>query len=314
MLNRELRLAMLGMVEGNGHPYSWSAIVNGFRREEMKACPYPSIFQYLSRQPADQFGMPGVRVTHIWTDRPEEGELVARASHIDHVVARPEDVIGQVDAVLIVTDIGSEHVNRCRPFIEAGLPVFVDKPLTDNEADLRQFCRWVDEGKAIMSSSSSRYCKEYLPYRLSTHNLGQLRFVTATMLKSWERYGIHSLEAVYTIVGPGFLSVRHTGTNDRNLVHLKHRGGMEIVVAVVADLYGSYGTLQLCGTDDFAIVRSKDTFYSFKAQMQSFVDYVRTGERPYPFAETVELCRLIIAGIRSREQGSREVFLDELEQ
>lgn len=24
-----IRLAMLGMVEGNGHPFSWSAIVNG---------------------------------------------------------------------------------------------------------------------------------------------------------------------------------------------------------------------------------------------------------------------------------------------
>ena len=36
--NKELRLAMLGMVEGNGHPYSWSAIVNGrFDPERMKA-------------------------------------------------------------------------------------------------------------------------------------------------------------------------------------------------------------------------------------------------------------------------------------
>ena len=26
----EIRLAMLGMIEGNGHPYSWSAIINGY--------------------------------------------------------------------------------------------------------------------------------------------------------------------------------------------------------------------------------------------------------------------------------------------
>ena len=25
---KALRLAMLGMVDGNGHPYSWSAIIN----------------------------------------------------------------------------------------------------------------------------------------------------------------------------------------------------------------------------------------------------------------------------------------------
>ena len=31
----EIRLAMLGMIEGNGHPYSWSAIVNGYNPDEM---------------------------------------------------------------------------------------------------------------------------------------------------------------------------------------------------------------------------------------------------------------------------------------
>lgn len=48
------------------------------------------------------------------------------------------------------TDIGSEHVERPRPFVEAGLPVFVDKPLVDNEADLATFMAWVDDGKPIL--------------------------------------------------------------------------------------------------------------------------------------------------------------------
>ena len=47
-----LRLAMLGMIPGNGHPYSWSAIVNGFDPEAMAACPYPVIPRYLGAQPA----------------------------------------------------------------------------------------------------------------------------------------------------------------------------------------------------------------------------------------------------------------------
>jgi len=35
-----LCLAMLGMIPGNGQPYSWSAIVNGFDPTTMTACPY----------------------------------------------------------------------------------------------------------------------------------------------------------------------------------------------------------------------------------------------------------------------------------
>ena len=313
LVNRDtIRLAMLGMVEGNGHPYSWSAIFNGYDPEEMHRCPYPVIPAYLDKEPKETLRIPGAKVTHIWTDDPADAEKVARASLIPHVVERPEDVIGQVDAVIIATDIGHEHVERARPFVEAGLPVFVDKPLVDNEADLHVFTEWVKQGKPILSSSSMRYSKEFLPYRLSTHNLGQLRFVSITTAKSWERYGIHALESVYSIVGPGFVSVRNTGSAERNVVHLKHANGIDVVAVATQDMYGGFGLLQLCGTAGHAFVPFQDTFYSFKAQLKSFIDYLRTGIRPFPFEETVELMKLVIAGIRSREQQGREVFLSEI--
>ena len=157
---RTIRLAMLGMVEGNGHPYSWSAMCNGYDAEAMGQCPYPVIAQYLGDQPKETLRIPAVEVTHIWTDDPQDARKVARASRIPNIVDKPEDVIGQVDGVCIATDIGHEHVNRARPFIEADVPVFVDKPLTDNEADLRQFMAFFAEGKAILSSSCMRYARE----------------------------------------------------------------------------------------------------------------------------------------------------------
>src|SRR6185312_11502917 len=128
MNNPELRLAMIGMIEGNGHPYSWSAIVNGYDPKEMATCPYPVIAQYLGQQSLESVRIPGARVTHIWTDNPEEAPKVAAVSKIEQVVSRPEDVIGKVDAVIIATDDGDDHVRRAQPFIEAALPLFVDKP------------------------------------------------------------------------------------------------------------------------------------------------------------------------------------------
>ena len=52
-----LRIAMLGMVDGNGHPYSWSAIINGrFDRAKMEACGFPVIPEYLGAQPPSTAG------------------------------------------------------------------------------------------------------------------------------------------------------------------------------------------------------------------------------------------------------------------
>jgi hypothetical protein len=308
----EIHLAMLGMVDGNGHPYSWSAIFNGYDPEEMAKCPYPSIPAYLNKEPKDTLRIPNALVTHSWTDDPADAKHVAKASLIPNVVGRAEDVIGKVDAVVVATDKGHEHVGRCRPFVEAGLPIFVDKPLVDNEQDLRTFSKWVADGAPILSSSCMRYCKEFGPYRISTHDLGEIRFASITTAKTWERYGIHALEGIYPILGPGFLSARNTGTIERNIVHFKHRCGADVVVVATTDMYGAFGVLQLCGTAGHAQTANADSFYSFKAQLESFIDYLRTGVRPFPFAETQELMKMVIAGIWSREQAGREVALAEI--
>ncbi|NJD02999.1 MAG: oxidoreductase [Ruminiclostridium sp.] len=309
---QEIRLAMLGMVDGNGHPYSWSAMFNGYNPDAMAQCPYPGIPAYLGKEPTETLRIEGARVTHIWTDQPDDAAKVAKASLIPAVVEKPEDVIGKVDAVIIATDKGNEHVERCRAFVEAGVPIFVDKPLVDNEEDLKTFSKWVEDGSAIMSSSCMRYCKEFMPYRQSTRDMGEIRYASISTPKSWERYGIHALEGIYPIFGPGYISVQNTGSVESNIVHIKHTCGADINVIAVNDMYGGFGALQLLGTSGRVQTAFSDNFYSFKKQLESFIQYLRTGVRPFPFSETQELMRMLIAGIRSREEGGRLVKLDEI--
>lgn len=311
-LTGEIRLAMLGMVDGNGHPYSWGAICNGYDADAMARCPFAGIPAYLGKQDPEDFGFHGVKVTHVWTDDHADARAVAEAALIPHVAPRAEDVIGEVDAVLITTDKGWEHVERCRPFVEAGLPIFVDKPLCDNAADLKIFNRWIAEGAQILSSSGLRYCKEFLPFHASTRNLGALRFAAITTPKSWERYGIHALEGLFPIIGPGFIAGRNTGFAGRDIVHFTHANGVEVIVAAINDMYGGLGALQLCGTVASAQTQTSDSFWAFRAQLSAFVDFLRTGERPFPYAETRELMQMVIAGIRSRESGGREVTMAEI--
>ncbi len=304
------KIAMLGMVDGNGHPYSWSAMYNGYNKEEMELCPFPVIPRYLEKEPEWNFGIFDAKVTHIWCDDRADAEKVARASLIENIVDKQEDVIGKVDAVIIATDKGNEHVWRAEPFVKAGLPIFVDKPLADNMEDLRTFCKWVKGGARIMSSSSLRYTKEYIPYFESTRELGDLRYINMTMNKSWERYGIHALEPVFRITGRGYTSVRHTGDDSHALLHIKHERGIDIHLAVIYDMAAS--ALKLVGTKDSVTVPMKDSYYAFKTQLTEFTKFAKGEEPAYPFIETVELMLVIIAGIRSRNEGGKEIFLSDL--
>ncbi len=309
---RELRLAMLGMIQGNGHPYSWSAIVNGYDPAAMAGCPYPVIPVYLGKQPLESVRIPGARVTHIWTDDPADAPRVAAASKIEHVVDRPEDVIGQVDAAVIATDDGDDHVRRARPLIEAGLPVFVDKPLATNFADLQQFVRWHREGRAILSTSGLRYAPEIRTVTQQANELGELRWITSLTCKTWERYGIHALEAVYPLVGPGVTDVQTVAQPGSDLVCLRHRSGVQLTIAAIHDAAGSFGTVHVYGTQGQLPLRLTDTYTAFREQLLAFVEFVRTGRRPFPFEQTAELMAILIAGIRSREQSGRAVEVAEI--
>lgn len=311
-----IRLGLAGMVEENGHPYSWSAILNGYDAREMARTDYPMIYNYLTAQPKADYGIPGVRVTHVWCDEREDAEHLSKASLIPHVVGRPEDMIGHVDAVLIPTDKGWEHVDRARPFVEAGLPVYLDKPLADREEHLQQFAAWHRQGKAILSTSMCRYCREYAECHARMYELGKLRLIILSMAKSWERYGIHALEGVYPLLEPGgWLSVANTGTATANMVHIRHESGVDVFLPVVDDMFGGFGCLTLYGTTSSLAARFTDAsrFYAFKHQLLGFVEYLRTGRSPVPFEQMVEIVKLVIAGIRSREEGGRAVLLSEIE-
>ncbi|HRJ07618.1 MAG TPA: Gfo/Idh/MocA family oxidoreductase [Prosthecobacter sp.] len=311
-MSAEIRLAMLGMIPGNGHPYSWSAIINGYDPAAMAACPYPAIPDYLGRQPLETVRIPGARVTHLWTDNPADAPLVAKASLIENIVARPEEVIGQVDAVVIATDDGDDHARRARPFIEAGLPVFIDKPLATNVPDLRQFARWQREGRVLLSTSGMRYAPETRLSAEQKEQIGDPRWITSFTCKTWERYGIHALEAVAPLVGPGFLTVRAHSQPGSDVAHLTHRSGVQVTLAAIHDAYGSFGAVHLYGTKGQIPLLLRDTYHAFRGQLTAFIEMLRTGQPPLPFSETVELMAVLIAGIQSREKGGGVVEVAEV--
>jgi predicted dehydrogenase len=309
---KELRLAMLGMIEGNGHPYSWSAIVNGYDPASMAACPYPAILDYLGKQPLEKVRIPGARVTHLWTDHPTDAPKVSEASLIANIVSKPEEVIGHVDAAIIATDDGDHHIPRVKPFIEAGLPVFVDKPMATNVADLRQFIRWHEAGATILSTSGMRYAPAMRLTETQTTTLGDLRWVTSFTCKTWERYGIHALEAVEPLLGPGFVTVQALTDSGGDVMHLTHRSGVRVTIGAIHDAYGSFGAVHLYGTKGQIALRLDDTYNAFRSQLVAFIDMLRTGQRPLPFEETVELMAVIIAGRRSREQGGARIAVADI--
>ncbi|MEZ6191053.1 MAG: hypothetical protein R3C45_07140 [Phycisphaerales bacterium] len=75
---------------------------------------------------------------------------------------------------------------------------------------------------------------------------------------------------------------------------------------------GSMGNLCLYDTVGSATARFTDSFHAFKTQLTAFVQYLRSGEPPFNFEQTLELMRMVIGARMSREDGGRPVTLSEV--
>ena len=77
-----LRLGIIGMSPGNGHPYSWSAICNGYDKSLMEDCGFSVIPRYLEKHKYPDDFIHEAQVTHVWTQDQKLSQHIARASKI----------------------------------------------------------------------------------------------------------------------------------------------------------------------------------------------------------------------------------------
>lgn len=130
------------------------------------------------------------------------------------IVDEPEDLIGIVDAVMIEYNEGAKHLEASRPFIEAGLPVFIDKPLACSIQDAKKIMELAkDNGVPVFSSSSLRYALEI--QNLKKSDVGRILSastygpgIIVQFNPGLFFYVIHAIEMLYALMGKGCKRVR----------------------------------------------------------------------------------------------------------
>ncbi|MCK4827030.1 Gfo/Idh/MocA family oxidoreductase, partial [bacterium] len=259
--------------------------------------------EYLGKQSPEDFGIEDAKVTHVWTQDKMISRDIAEASLIENVVENMTDMIGKVDAVILARDDGENHLSMAKPFIKEVIPIFIDKPLTDNAEDLVEFARYYEEGKPIMSCSSMRYADSILKLK---GKLGRILTANAVTPKYWRTYGIHLIEGIYAVMGGGIKSVQNVGCEGEEIVHLHYTDGRHVVLQTFKGIKSGIH-FAFYGEDGSEIVTSTDAFSSFKNTLSAFVKMLDSKKPPFDWHETVEMAKIVIAGRLSLKEKSRIV-------
>ncbi|RYZ63093.1 MAG: gfo/Idh/MocA family oxidoreductase [Chitinophagaceae bacterium] len=304
-----LRIGVVGMSPGNAHPSSWSAIINGeFDGDKIAAMGYPAVADYLQAN-KPTLGLPGARVTHVWTQSRDVSETIAATAKIENVAADAAEMIANVDAVLLCRDDPENHVAMAKPFVDAGLPLFIDKPLCATKQDLAYFSSEIEKGKFIMSCSSMRYASELMAVKSNIKSFGKMELVTGVGKKDWLKYGIHMLEGIVSVLNdPKPIGVRNIGSTNQNSVQITFEGGVQLMLHLFNDIVPTM-QLSFFGQESWRTVEIKNSYAMFRDNIIEFIRSVLEGKSRVDFAKTKQIINVMIAAEESLAAGGQAIML-----
>ncbi len=256
---------------------------------------------------------PHARITAIWDEDRERAAAYAREHQVAEVVGRPEDMIGRVDAILIVEKDQRKHAAQAIPLLRAGLPTFVNKPLADDMADANAIVACAREtGTPMFSCSALRFDREILALKGRSQDLGPLRVAISVGYRELVYYGVHAAEMLVAVLGTGIEWVENrTEGGDRDVIHVQYADGKTGLVLVLRDAARIFElhTYNERG-QDHAVVADTSVNPMFADETKAFLRMVRTRQVPVPVEETLEVMRILCGARESGKTGKRVYVRD----
>lgn len=294
-----LRLGIIGSSEGNGHPYSWSAIFNGYNATSMAHCGYPAIPEYLSKQRWPDAKIHGAKVVSIWTQDPILSSRIAKASLIEHVSSTLQELESRVDAILLARDDAENHFQFAKRFLVAGMPIYIDKPVALSVRDLDMLYDMERYSGQIFTCSALRYAHELRLNNCDREQIGALVRIDASTPKSWAKYAPHIIEPTLNIIDwsdKKIDTVLVNKTKTAMALTARWSNGIITKFSALGDVAAPI-QIRVAGTKGISTLTFQDSFSAFKLALEDFVGGINAGECRSPPMFNLKVTELIERGV-----------------
>lgn len=234
------------------------------------------------------------------------------------LVPDAEALVQRVDAVLLETNDGRLHLRQFLPVLRAGKPAFIDKPVAASLADVMLIYQLAAHFRVPMFSSSAlRFVPELVGIRAG--ELGEIQGCDTFSPCPLEAthpdlfwYGIHGVELLHTLMGPGCLSVSRTHTTRCDFVTGVWPEGRIGTFRGRRDAAGNYQS-GFGGTVYGSLgIRAVGRFLGYELLLREICRFFRTGISPVTPAETEAIYLFMEAADESRRRNGASVLLAEV--
>ena len=157
----------------------------------------------------------------------EEADWFVKRFDMAGRVEKIEDMVDKVDVGFVQSCNWEKHLDQAMPFINAGKPVFIDKPVVGTVKDVKRLRELVASGAKIYGGSSLRYCQEIMEFlNKDVEERGEVMNIYCTCGLDEFNYAIHVMEGISTIAQSKAKSAKYVGASD---VGGKHTENFSVV-------------------------------------------------------------------------------------
>ena len=271
-----INLGIIGYTPGNGHPYSYSSIFNSYKKDLMKNSPYPGIAEYLSKYNSSNDLINYAKISHIWTQDIKRSKKIALATNISNIVDHYEEMVGIIDGLIIARDDYESHLELAKPFINAGTPIFIDKPLAIRKKTASEILNHQKYDGQIFSSSGLAYDPRVIEAKKNLNKIGKIKFLQGTAPGKWENYAIHLIDCFLSILGEEFIFKKFNTTKNNNVVCLN--GILNNNAIIEMKCMGGLASplrITIVGTNGFYDIDFSDPYCAFKNILDIFASNIK---------------------------------------
>ena len=196
------------------------------------------------------------RVTAVWDGgdvRDEEHKQAFCDRYEATPYQQPEAMIDDIDAAIVCTLDWDTHVDLAAPFLEAGIPTLVDKPIAANLADIESLEESREAGDAVFFGGSA------IPYQTEmdvlTEGLPE-RTIHCASYRGSIRYGPHAIDPIRKLVGADWTTVSTTPAPGKSIAIQFENGSYATVRFDGPMADAGFGYLDIADRMDAITVRS----------------------------------------------------------
>jgi predicted dehydrogenase len=223
-----------------------------------------------------------------------------------------EAMLEKVDVVLLETNDGKPRLAQARKVIQAKKPFFIDKPVAASFEDTKMIYQEAAENQVpIFSASSLRYMSNAQAVRHEGKIgkvLGCDAFSPATIEAGhpdlfW--YGIHGVEILFTVMGPGCESVSRVNTPDADVVVGTWKDGRIGTFRGMRTGKHEYGGTAFGSEGNLVLGK----YEGYEPLAVKIAEFFKSRVSPVDSAETLEIYAFMEAADESKRQGGEAVWI-----